>query len=253
MGLDFDAIDYCRNLVRTPAPYKCPVEKCGKSYKSIYGLQYHLVNYDHDNPQPLLPFVTPNRKKGRRYNAASNAASGAGSLAFANRLGAGICGDSPPKEGLTYLEALKLVQFDIDGKSIKVSVVDEIPMLALETFNEMVAKGECAPHIDLPALPRIKLPEASVKELEDYNICDAPVRPNAYIRFIEKSAEELDGEVEYDIDEEDITWLSITNERRRTQGITQIPVDTLELLMDRLEKESYFQASANGQNGKLLL
>ena len=41
----------------------------------------------------------------------------------------------------------------------------------------------------------LQLPEASFKELEDYNICDAPPRPNAYIRFIEKSAEELDGEV----------------------------------------------------------
>lgn len=43
----------------------------------------------------------------------------------------------------------------------------------------------------------ISLPEASFKELENYNICDAPPRPNAYIRFIEKSAEELDGEVFY--------------------------------------------------------
>lgn len=41
----------------------------------------------------------------------------------------------------------------------------------------------------------LQLPEASFKELQDYNICDAPPRPNAYIRFIEKSTEELDGEV----------------------------------------------------------
>lgn len=41
----------------------------------------------------------------------------------------------------------------------------------------------------------VKLPEASYKELDNYNICDAPARPNAYIRFIEKSTEELDGEV----------------------------------------------------------
>lgn len=43
----------------------------------------------------------------------------------------------------------------------------------------------------------MNLPEASFKEMEDYNICDAPPRPNAYIRFIEKSTEELDGEVRY--------------------------------------------------------
>lgn len=62
-------------------------------------------------------------------------------------------------------------------------------------------------------------------------------------------AEELDGEVEYDVDEEDTTWLSIINERRTDQSLAAVSIDTLELLMDRLEKESYFQAAANGQSG----
>lgn len=60
-------------------------------------------------------------------------------------------------------------------------------------------------------------------------------------RFIERSAEELDGEVEYDMDEEDCAWLSIINEQRAAAGLPDVPVDTFELLMDRLEKESYFQ------------
>lgn len=81
--------------------------------------------------------------------------------------------------------------------------------------------------------------------IPDYNarVCDAPPRPNAYIRFIEKSAEELDGEVEYDVDEEDTAWLAIINKNRTKQGLPPVSVDTLELLMDRLEKESYFQVS----------
>jgi bromodomain and PHD finger-containing protein 1 len=62
-------------------------------------------------------------------------------------------------------------------------------------------------------------------------------------RFIERSAEELDGEVEYDMDEEDCAWLSIINERRAAAGLSDVPVDTFELLMDRLEKESYFQVT----------
>lgn len=74
-------------------------------------------------------------------------------------------------------------------------------------------------------------------------MCDAPPRPNAYIRFIEKSAEELDGEVEYDVDEEDTAWLAIINKNRVKQALPPVSVDTLELLMDRLEKESYFQVS----------
>lgn len=83
--------------------------------------------------------------------------------------------------------------------------------------------------------------------IPDYNerVCDAPPRPNAYIRFIEKSAEELDVDVEYDVDEEDTAWLGILNKQRTKQGLPLVSVDTLELLMDRLEKESYFQVQNN--------
>lgn len=60
------------------------------------------------------------------------------------------------------------------------------------------------------------------------------------LRFIEKSVEELDTEVEYDMDEEDAAWLQIMNERRESSGLAGISIESFELLMDRLEKESYF-------------
>lgn len=273
MGLDFDAIDYCRTLLRKPAPYKCPVdvEKCGKSYKSIYGLQYHLVNFDHDHPNGTntshhnsapgggANAPPPHRKKGGRGNRGGGAA---GSGATANggggrqSHGSGAANaaaqqqSSPPKEGLTYSEAQRMVQFDIDGRSIKTSVAEPIAIIKAETMAKMIEDKECAPFVAKVVVEaHVKLPEASYRLREDYNICDAPPRPNAYIRFIEKSAEELDGEVEYDVDEEDTTWLGIMNERRSEQGLAAVSVDTLELLMDRLEKESYFQAAANGQSG----
>lgn len=55
----------------------------------------------------------------------------------------------------------------------------------------------------------------------------------------------MDGEIEYDLDEEDAAWLSIMNEARTELGLPCVSVDTFELLMDRLEKESYFQVSSN--------
>lgn len=54
--------------------------------------------------------------------------------------------------------------------------------------------------------------------------------------------EELDEEVEYDIDEEDYIWLKIMNDKRKRDGVTQIPQEVFEYLMDRLEKESYFES-----------
>lgn len=43
------------------------------------------------------------------------------------------------------------------------------------------------------------------------------------------------------MDEEDTTWLALMNEKREAAGLSPVSVDSLELLMDRLEKESYFQ------------
>lgn len=274
MGLDFDAIDFCRTLLRQPAPYKCPVDNCGKSYKSIYGLQYHLTNFDHDHPNGT-PSAAPgstvhgtstasgtvpasaHRKKGsgRGGNRGGGSGANAGSTGAGNQKHAGSAAAqlncSPPKEGLTYSEAQRMVQFDIDGRSIKTSVAEPIAIYSAERIAAMIESKECAPFVVRPPpdTSHIKLPAAVYRLREDYNICDAPPRPNAYIRFIEKSAEELDGEVEYDVDEEDTTWLGIMNERRAEQGLAAVSVDTLELLMDRLEKESYFQAAANGQSG----
>lgn len=53
----------------------------------------------------------------------------------------------------------------------------------------------------------------------------------------------MEGEVEYDMDEEDSAWLELMNERRAEAGLSEVTVDAFELLMDRLEKESYFQVS----------
>jgi bromodomain and PHD finger-containing protein 1 len=142
------------------------------------------------------------------------------------------------------------VQFHIDEKIIRLSINEELDMISTEEYEAMLLDQNAnLKALKPPEETVIKLPEASFKEVEDYNICDAPPRQNAYIRFIEKSAEEQDGEIEYDVDEEDTMWLDIMNSQREQQNLNPISVDTLEQLMDRLEKESYFQAAANGQSG----
>lgn len=88
-----------------------------------------------------------------------------------------------------------MVQFNINGSIVRVNINDTLEVMSKQDFPEE-REPEPKPIIPAPAPePSLKLPEASFKELEVYNICDAPPRPNAYIRFIEKSAEELDGEV----------------------------------------------------------
>uniref|UniRef100_A0A182RFM1 Peregrin n=1 Tax=Anopheles funestus TaxID=62324 RepID=A0A182RFM1_ANOFN len=240
MGIDFDVNDYIKTLKKDAGPFKCPM--CEKTYKSVIGLQYHLNNYDHDNPSPAVPasVSTPIKQKGRKLKVG---------VTPKNQIAS-----SPPKEGITYLETENLVRLDCNGKTVKIPVLDALPVMSLEEYEskcKTVSDFE-AFAVTPPEEPEVQLPEGKFKEIEDYTICDAPARPNAYIRFIEKSSEELDGEVEYDVDEEDTTWLSIINERRAAQNVGPVPVDSLELLMDRLEKESFFQAAANGQNGAVV-
>ncbi|KAH9636947.1 hypothetical protein HF086_016886 [Spodoptera exigua] len=208
MGLDFDVFEFCKKLRQNrPPPYQCPLEKCDKVYKSLCGLQYHLVHYDHDNPTPATPAVANHRKKGR-----GRAAVPTGDIAL----------QSPPKEALTFAEAQKVVQFEIDGKISRIPIDQPLPIMSLEEWQKTNAALEKPlPVVEPPVEPHVKLPEASFKLVDDYNerVCDAPPRPNAYIRFIEKSAEELDGEVEYDVDEEDTAWLAIINKTRVKQNL----------------------------------
>lgn len=70
MGIDFDILEHCKKVrANHGPPYTCPLEKCGRTYKSVCGLQYHLKSFDHDNPTPLPPVTpsTPKNKKGIHY------------------------------------------------------------------------------------------------------------------------------------------------------------------------------------------
>jgi bromodomain and PHD finger-containing protein 1 len=179
MGIDFDILEHCKKVRADHGPpYTCPIEKCGRTYKSVCGLQYHLKSYDHDNPTPLPPCTpsTPKSKKGR-----------------ARATPATVPSAPSVPEPLTFEEAQKMVQFDINGQVVRWNINDPLDMVSKEDLSD-----DDIPNIDRfeqAQEPSTQLPEASYNELDNYNICDAPPRPNAYIRFIEKSVEELDGEV----------------------------------------------------------
>ncbi len=102
---------------------------------------------------------------------------------------------------------------------------------------KMLGKGET----------NITLPSAEINTMENLDFPDAPARESSYYRFVEQSAEDLDENVEYDMDEEDYQWLSLINEERKTQGLTAVPQDVFEILMDRLEKECIFESHTFGE------
>lgn len=59
-------------------------------------------------------------------------------------------------------------------------------------------------------------------------------------------ARPMETQVEYDMDEEDTAWLSMVNERLVGQGEQPVEQSSFEMVMDRLEKESYFKAAKDG-------
>lgn len=70
MTLDFDVLEFCRKLrTSKQPPYTCPVVECSKAYKSMCGLQYHLVNFDHNgmSASTVNTSGTPVAKKSKCY------------------------------------------------------------------------------------------------------------------------------------------------------------------------------------------
>ncbi|XP_076304104.1 peregrin-like isoform X2 [Tachypleus tridentatus] len=266
MKLNFDVKTFCQNLRATKPPYECPVPDCRRIYRSFSGIQFHLYRFDHENPDNNSPQAYYHySKKGNKKKLRWNSKQYQGS-------------PSPPpfqnaitREGLTYAEAQRLVEVEVNGQTFRldinepldVVIVDEEldPEKKVEKLNNVVNSSEknfnknskamdnSSPKINKNAgSEETKLPEPSYRIIPSYNPPDAPPRPTSYYRFIEKSADELDEEVEYDMDEEDCAWLELMNYIRSQEELKDVSPDTFELLMDRLEKESYFQSQSSGKD-----
>ncbi|KAI5712860.1 hypothetical protein M8J76_010859 [Diaphorina citri] len=270
MTIDFDIVEFCRKLrASKQPPYACPLVECGRSYKTIIGLQSHLANFDHSNPPPehtkekepeaILP-ETPNPSSVPSSTATTPATPGARfghkrrkkKKAFSRqypKLKNKLPEKVEVRETLSLAESKTVVQFQEGVKIHRLSIYEKMPICSKEDFEHEYGQASSDNRqLVLEALQRsqeavTKLPEPCFKELDDYKHLDSISRPTAYIRFIEKNADELDEEVEYDMDEEDASWLNIMNEQRKISNLPPLAIDTFELLMDRLEKECQFQMS----------
>ncbi|GAB5574373.1 bromodomain-containing protein 1 isoform X1 [Prionailurus iriomotensis] len=117
--------------------------------------------------------------------------------------------------------------------------------------NRVKKKNEALPSAHGTLASASALPEPKVRIVE-YSPPSAPRRPPVYYKFIEKSAEELDNEVEYDMDEEDYAWLEIVNEKRKGDCVSAVSQSVFEFLMDRFEKESYCENQKQGEQQSLI-
>ncbi|XP_060022562.1 bromodomain-containing protein 1 isoform X4 [Lagenorhynchus albirostris] len=233
-------------LVRDVAVGSVP---CGS--KKVTGSQYQM------------------RRKGRGHRAAARHPSSPGSTKH-----------SPTRETLTYAQAQRMVEIEIEGRLHRISIFDpleiileddltaqemsecnsnkensERPPVCLRTKrhknNRVKKKSEAPPSAHGAPTPASALPEPKVRVVE-YSPPAAPRRPPVYYKFVEKSAEELDDEVEYDMDEEDYAWLEIVNEKRRGDCVAAVSQGAFEFLMDRFEKASHCEKQKQGEQQCLI-
>ncbi|XDB51085.1 hypothetical protein AB1E18_004639 [Capra hircus] len=209
------------------------------------------------------------RRKGRGHRAAARHPSSPGSTKH-----------SPTRETLTYAQAQRMVEIEIEGRLHRISIFDpleiileddltaqemsecnsnkensERPPVCLRTKrhknNRVKKKGDAPPSAHGAPASASALPEPKVRVVE-YSPPSAPRRPPVYYKFVEKSAEELDNEVEYDMDEEDYAWLEIVNEKRRGDCVPAVSQSVFEFLMDRFEKASHCEKQKQGQQQCLI-
>lgn len=172
---------------------------------------------------------------------------------------------SANRETLTYAQAQRIVELEVDGRVLRLGIDDRMEVVGDDdpTAQEITECNSNKENSDKPqqvlvrsarlknsqqrksaALAATGLPEPRVRTVE-YNLPVVPRRPAAYYRYTARTAEELEEEVEYDMDEEDYAWLELLNERRRSEGVSQASSNLFEFLVDRFEKEAH--AAARGR------
>ncbi|XP_008280054.1 bromodomain-containing protein 1 isoform X2 [Stegastes partitus] len=190
---------------------------------------------------------------------------------------------SPNKQILTYAQAQRMVEFDVDGRIHRLSIYDKLDVISdddpmVQEMMECTSNKENAEKPQQQVLLRSvrlknnqekrnaalgitshgeggghhasanvgpKLPDPKFRTVE-YNLPAVPKRPAAFYKFTEKTEEELDEETEYDMDEEDYAWLELVNEKRRSEGVSQVSHNVFEFLIDRFEKELYLESLDQG-------
>uniref|UniRef100_A0A8C1K6G8 Bromodomain containing 1a n=1 Tax=Cyprinus carpio TaxID=7962 RepID=A0A8C1K6G8_CYPCA len=176
---------------------------------------------------------------------------------------------SPNNETLTYAQAQRMVELEVDGRLHRISIFDKLNIItdddpmAQEIMECTSNKENAEKHQQvLVRSARLRnnqqkknaavtaqntlvqgstLPEPKFRTV-DYNLSAIPCRPSAYYKYEEKTLEEMNEEVEYDMDEEDYAWLELVNEKRKNEGLNPVSHNAFEFLLDRFEKESFLES-----------
>ncbi|TPP64544.1 Peregrin [Fasciola gigantica] len=259
--VDFDIDDFLSRIQGNKPPFMCPAETCGKIYKSYAHMQKHMLIH-----RPPAPIEIPAPQVECSQNGNVLTANGSSSVQSCFILQCTANNKNlqtqKPMNLLAPTDSRCSVVFEATPKQRPERRVNLSKNKSRHSLQKAHNSDEKLPNnIGLNNSSSIDLVQPDEKKTEfqlpkpvfeiDANFSfrkPVPLREGVgYIRFIEKSPDELDDIVEYDLDEEDIFWLDRINKERRTKSLSSISETVLEWVIDRFEKEARFRVvAANG-------
>ncbi|VDK77332.1 unnamed protein product [Litomosoides sigmodontis] len=150
----------------------------------------------------------------------------------------------------------RVVSTCMDGHTVRINVMQPLTVnfvtddqLSIEERSSTVLARYKETSGAVATLPKVNVRKLSPKQLspENFEI------PKAYISYRVRLNEEMDSILEYDVDEEDMKWLTLVSKKLEKAGEGCLSVHSFEIAMDRLEKESFFQCSKGDGNYKCLV
>lgn len=126
-------------------------------------------------------------------------------------------------------------------KYTNLDIYAKLPIIVVESTDQP-EDGDRPKALEFPK-PSFRLAENLA-----YKTRTKHLKKESYYHYTEPSTEDLMNRVEYDMDEEDIEWLKKLNSKfAETYSGYQVSEDDFERIMDRLEKQSYFESKKSGK------
>ena len=130
MPLDFDVKAFVEHIQSLKPPYECPVKECGKIYKSFTGMQNHIYTYDHDNPENNIPSKKPGLHHRKRASGHWRKLNGSRPASPAPDLI-----KKTVRDPLTYAEAQRMVEVDMEGEIRRINIVVPLDMVTQDEVD----------------------------------------------------------------------------------------------------------------------
>jgi len=112
--------------------------------------------------------------------------------------------------------------------------------------NNSINNNNHNQQLDLPK-PSFRLAQNYDYRRRTHTMKSKKLNRECYYHYDEPKAESLLGQVEYDMDDEDAAWLESFNAKQGQAYNYHVSENDFERIMDRLEKESYFESKRSGK------